>query len=229
MFNHPFLNFIVENIIVGDDFKKVVPLDVSIKIDKTERQHFLDVVNHYNEVNKDSIGTVLRPWLENCNARKPLNIIAQYALFKCMHRECFFATDSEEKWTSHMVEHLKLIDILSQKKWLSNETRSKHIQFRECPYCDTGSKANYQVTAHIESEHRRCIFQCAFCYFRSVEIDGIVLHYDIFHHEEVQEVLVCGENCEYEYTLDDIFWECEQQYFQKINCGKFFNMLILTP
>lgn len=204
---------------VNDSGGNLLPMNNPIKMDRNEEQNFLDMADHYKQVSLYDYH--VRPWIDADYANKAIrSIITQFALFKCMHDKCNFATNSDELWSLHMVEHLKLIDILQKNKMLTNEIRSEQNKFRECPYCIIDRHRDYHVTAHIETEHRRSIFQCSFCYYRSIEIENIFLHYNEFHANEPKEILLCGEQREFEHDNgNDILWEGEQ-YIEQFKCGK---------
>lgn len=121
-----------------------------------------------------------------------------------------------------MEQHINLIDVLDKNKLLKNETRrEKYVKFRECPYCETTSKSNQAVTIHMEEEHRRSIFQCKYCFYRTIETDNFVLHYDQFHPGKNREILLCGDGKrEFEDSDGLILTEGCELYVKKIKCGK---------
>lgn len=185
----------------------------------------MNVAAYYKDQNTEHVHSV-RPWMDEDYACKSMmGIITQFALFKCMHNNCIFSTNCDESWTEHMVEHLKLIETLDKKGLLNKNCRNEQIKFRECPYCNSALKSNYQVTAHIEFEHQTSIFQCAFCYYRSIEMDSIILHYDCEHPGKKQEVLLCGENREFEHDDGELILFEGQQYIKNFDCGKIFDIL----
>lgn len=205
---------------VNESGDNVVPLSNPIKLELNEVRELFSVADHYKKFD-DLNGYHVRPWIDDDHAKKPMmSIITQFALFKCMHDKCIFSTDSEEQWSAHIIDHLKLIDTLQVKNMLTNEIRMEQNKYRECPYCIINRHKDHQITAHIETEHRRSIFQCVFCYYRTIEIENIVSHHNEFHANEPKEVLLCGEQREFEHDNGkEILWEGEQ-YMEKFKCGK---------
>lgn len=196
-----------------------VPLnDDPFKLDANEENILKNVSDLYRQTNKHTI--TVRPWIIDDYTKKPsMCLITQFALFKCMHSNCIFSTDVEDKWTEHMVDHIKLMDVFQQKGWLTTTVRQNQIKFRECPYCPVEFGSNCEVTSHIEEEHRRSIFQCAHCFYRTIEMDNIVLHYQQFHENGNAEILLTGDWRAFEERDNEILIE-GGQYFRQIECCK---------
>lgn len=126
--------------------------------------------------------------------KRNIHLLTQFALYKCMFSNCVFSTGDEDVWKVHMTEHMKFIDCA-----LTNEIiKNQHMKFRDCPYCGIGLKSNLGVIQHIEEEHRRSIFQCMHCFYRTIEMDNMVLHYEEFHACQRLELLVCDGKREFE-------------------------------
>lgn len=169
----------------------------------------------------------VRPWFLDDYAKKlNINVITQFALYKCMHGVCLFACDSEENWKIHMEQHLNLIDVLAEKKLLKREYRAELVKFRECAYC--GSEPNEKtplrmdaVCRHMEMEHRRNTFQCAHCYYRTIEIDNMILHMEKYHRDSDREILLYGVNREFQDSDKDELEQCHQKIARiRCNLGK---------
>jgi hypothetical protein len=188
-----------------------------VKIDTIDNQVLQTIFDSYNEANTNSFP--VRPWMDGDYALKLyIDEICQFALYKCMYEKCIFATNSIEKWQMHMSAHGQVIDYFQKKDNLQKNTRDSLIKYRECPYCPFTAKADHQVVRHMEEEHRRSIFQCAICYYRTIEMDNMVLHMQKFHPNK-KEILLCGETCEFLQQDEEIMLQdCEN--VKKIQCGQ---------
>lgn len=194
------------------------PLANMYKMDIEEETNLMGVFKEHETTGKYELS--IRPWLEADWARKPLvNLLTQFALYKCMHGKCIYATNSEEAWIVHMRKHIDLIDVMAKLKILTSHKRDEYIKFRDCPYCTKESHANFEVNTHMELEHRRSGFQCAHCFYRCIEMDYMVFHYQNFHPDKSREVLLCSEKKEFEYKDKELIFEYLKE-MKKIVCGQ---------
>lgn len=152
--------------------------------------------------------------------RKPCtNTIRQFALYKCMHETCLFVTNSRESFQQHMEIHTQFNDCIKQENVLDNSKHDKLIKFRNCAYCDFKSTANQQLIEHIEDVHGRCIFQSTQCFYRTIEIDNMLLHQKTYHPTNENAILLCGDTCEFQ-PYDGKILENRDQNAMKIRCGQ---------
>lgn len=182
-----------------------------------------DIYNNRIDNTSAEIQTkVIRPWIDYDYGRKlHTDQISQFALYKCMHELCIFATNSIQKWFIHMGIHLQLIAYFQSKGYLNTWTRSRLIKFRECGYCGYEAKADHEVIRHMEEEHRRSIFQCALCFYRTIEMDNMVVHMRKFHATSGRtEILLCGETREFEQQDDELLEQDCETHVDKIRCGQ---------
>lgn len=208
--------------IVGEgDNAAYMPMGDSFKLDDiNEEKQLYSVMDDYK--NSESMYEyMVRPWFDDDYATKPsISLITQFNLFKCMHPNCTFSTSCEEVWTKHMVKHIQLMDLFVKNDLMTNDVRNNQIKFRECPYCPTEFNTNAAVTMHISEEHNRCIFQCAYCFYRAIECDNIVLHYNRFHAGEVKEVLLTGDSREFEHKDEEAITYYSDEYITPIECSE---------
>lgn len=169
----------------------------------------------------------VRPWILEDYAKKlDINMITQFALYKCMYGMCSFACDSEENWQIHMDQHINLMDAINDEKMLTNEYRAELIKFRECAYCGNEPHTRQEkltattnaVRRHMEMEHRRSTLQCASCFYRSIEMDSMVYHMEKFHPGS-KDILLYGTSREFQ--DDDVhdFEGCQEQNIKRIKCN----------
>lgn len=188
-----------------------------LKQDPEEMEELLKIAEIYQ--NKSNNLKSVQPWI-NC-ARKPaIHLISQFALFKCMHGQCTFSTDTEGKWIEHMNKHVQMIDSLTKHKTLSKTMRDEMKKFRECCYCGCESKSNFEVKRHMKEQHSRSIFQCAHCFYRSTETDSMVIHYEEYHPKSTKEILLCGDKREFEPKDKEVIEQGCTHYVTKIKCGQ---------
>lgn len=175
--------------------------------------------------NESAYTVDVRPWIiEDYAKKRNINTMSQYALYKCMHQWCIYATNSEQDWNNHMQRHIELMDALSKNDLINNNNRSELIKFRECPYC--GSEAQdkkhsaHQVCHHMDMHHLRNTIQCAFCFYRTIETDNIVLHMKTYHSDAGREILIYDVHREFQQKDEEILRDGCDQYITKIKCGQ---------
>lgn len=190
-----------------------------IKVAPIEEQILQNVFDSYGR--NDTNLFMVRPWMDDEYGLKKICIdeICQFALYKCMYENCIYATNSKTNWQMHMAVHGQLIDFFKSKGTLEKNVRDKLIKYRECPYCCFMAKADHQVVRHMEEDHRSSIFQCAMCYYRTIEMDNMVLHMQDYHPNATKEVLLCGETREFVQQDEEILnQDCE--IVKKTPCGQ---------
>lgn len=99
----------------------------------------------------------------------------------------------------HFNEHYIHIDIALKR----GQSTFIHEKYLNCPYCCLGPvKSAYDLFYHMEKTHSRCTYQCSQCFYRCIEMDYIVLHYEKFHPNNEKEVYIV--NNVQEFGLDQI-------------------------
>lgn len=190
----------------------------TIKIELVDDAQLKSVIDHINEQN-DASTIVVRPWIDNVDRKFSNDTISQFALYKCMSEKCLFATDSMKQWQTHMNSHHQLIGYFERQHLLDKSTRDRLIKFRQCSYCEFQAKADQQIIWHMEEEHRRSIFQCANCFYRTIEIDNMVLHMQIYHPGN-DEILLCSESRGFDQQDQEILEQDCGAYVKKIRCDQ---------
>ncbi|XP_031636434.1 uncharacterized protein LOC116349232 isoform X2 [Contarinia nasturtii] len=198
------------------------PATLNLKIDAEEEQNLLNVHKNYNEI-MATFKVSVRPWIDEDYAKKPrINLLTQFALYKCMQERCIFATDDEDKWTAHMKMHINWIDVLTKKlgKNFTKNLRDKYIGFRDCSYCGEISKSDIYFLQHMNERHRFSAFQCSYCFYRTNELDNVVLHYERLHKDKDANVLLCSEQREMEDKDYDLLENDCTENIKKFMCGQ---------
>lgn len=120
-----------------------------------------------------------------------------FDFYKCMDPNCIFSTNEKTAMQEHMKDHWLLQDIAKDKK----DPIDIHKKCRKCPYCYLGPfKSVHELLEHMETIHSSCTYQCSHCYYRCIEMDSIVLHYEKFHPSEKKNIYVV--NNERKFGLD---------------------------
>lgn len=196
----------------------------AIKNDPAEKEHLLAIADHYKQ--PTTYGFHVKQWISEKWTKPAVSVITQFALFKCMHTQCRFSTHSKEDMEMHMNHHLALIDVIhSADGTLDRTIREEQIKFRDCSYCDFTAHSNKELLDHVLAEHEQCIFQCAYCFYRSIEVDNIALHYDVHHAKEERQIYLCGEVREFREQDREILQE-DVEKVPKIQCGQGKHSLI---
>lgn len=197
----------------------------AIKIDTIDDETLQNIADDFENQTDHEHMQKVRPWIYGDYGRSVIDPICQFGFYKCMHESCIYATNSMEHWFIHMKKHLQLIDYLDKRAGgLGKALREKYIKFRECPYCGYEAKADHDVIIHMEEEHRRSIFQCSLCFYRSIEMDNLVMHMQICHAASGRnEIYVCGDVREFEQQDEDILEQDIDANVTKIVCGQGIN------
>lgn len=170
---------------------------------------------------------IVRPYILEDYARKlDINMITQFALYKCMHDACLFACDSEEKWIAHMEQHSSLIDLLGEELKRRPNYKNELLKFGECPYCgyepnrrkDVKCRLLDAVCRHMAMEHIRNTIQCAHCYYRTNEMDNIIFHMERYHPSCDRKILLCGIHREFQDSDLEELKQCDQ-HIVRIKCN----------
>lgn len=187
-----------------------------IKAETLDDVTLKSVADNLNEPYNES-DVLVRPWIDCKHRKRSINVISQFFLYKCMHENCMFATDSEKDWQMHMQVHHQLIGYFERHNLLDKLKRDKLIRFRQCAYCDFQANTDQQYLIHIEEEHQRSIFQCMCCFYRTIEIDNMVLHMKA-NHPDTHEILLCGESRRFNQQDEEILaLDCDA-HVDKIAC-----------
>lgn len=179
----------------------------------------------FKEMNPFKI--VVRPYILEDYARKlDIDLITQFALYKCMHDACLFACDSEENWIMHMEQHSNLIDLLGDELKRKPKYKEELLKFCECPYCGYEPSRRKEVVCrsldavcrHMDMEHQRNTIQCAHCYYRTNEMDNIIIHMERYHPNCKRQVLLCGIHREFQdEDLEELKYS--DQHITRVKCN----------
>lgn len=206
-------------------------IEHAMKNDPGDEEILLSVHEEYKALEKSkklnkSLYTVnVRPWILEDYAQKRIIItMTQYALYKCMHPWCMYATNSDKDWETHMERHIQLMDALNKRNLINNNNRSELIKFRECPYCGSEAQnrkhSSHQVCHHMEMQHSRNTLQCTFCFYRTPEIDNMIFHMRNYHPNAGREILVYDVHREFQQKDEEILRDGCDQYITKMKCGQ---------
>lgn len=87
--------------------------------------------------------------------------------YKCMGRDCDFASDSLALYSEHYNNHEKEIDKLKNVP---------PYDFQKCAYCCISMKSWTCMEAHLWEKHSHCRYQCAYCFYRAVASSNVQQH-----------------------------------------------------
>lgn len=162
---------------------------------------------------------IAKEYRESAASEVTIDEITQFALYKCLVRKCVYATNAMDEFRKHMEMHVQVIDYYQRESLLDSKTHQKLIKFRECVYCGQKSISNDQFLEHTESKHRRCIFKCPHCVYRSIEVDNVLLHRNTNHLFSDKAILLCGLPRGLDQVDKDVLKNAEQNV-KKIRCGQ---------
>jgi len=144
------------------------------------------------------------------------NMIKKYsliALFKCMGKKCSYATDDPVRMLNHLTvhdndikgrsEHIRknyniemksVVDIHEMNKLKikeSEDLNAIHDYFLCCSYCQFNEKDSKSLVHHINDIHRKDIYQCGFCFFRSCTKETCLAHWEKSHTNKLILIYEC--------------------------------------
>lgn len=118
--------------------------------------------------------TKVKPWIhEDAFAKKEkLGLHMLLALFKCMHPVCSFSTNDPVNMTSHIEHHQQQVPELEKLVHL------------KCCYCESTHDTASILVDHIRNVHGESTFQCANCFYRTVDLNSFAVHCTNYHRRE---------------------------------------------
>ncbi|XP_063700830.1 uncharacterized protein LOC134831109 [Culicoides brevitarsis] len=150
----------------------------------------------------------MKVWSPNPSAKFPANIDRMlkpdclYAFYKCMHPMCSFFTSTKTSMEYHLETHG-----LDQNQAI------------ECCYCDDFRNGMPSYFAHMETQHLSNIYQCAYCFYRSVAAFNVFIHESHYHREEPKKILICaGTPQVLQGQLDNIYVN-RTKYVPQLKCS----------
>lgn len=152
-------------------------------------------IHHYRSASLNTDSWIkVKPWIEaDSSTKREIRWDIQFALYKCMHTTCIFSTNDASKMEKHIDSHLEMIDIMAQANGLTRAERKMQIKCRECAYCPKTFNHGSHLVDHITKQHGNSIFQCANCFYRTIEMDNLIAHNEHYHNENgIRRILVCS-------------------------------------
>lgn len=136
----------------------------------------------------------LKPWT-NCVSRKNANVshqmlhdISLFALFKCMANDCVFTCQLKER----MAEHLQYHEQYRNTAMMENEdSKIDWADYLECAYCCEYLTSWGDLIEHIVATHSNNIFQCQYCFYRSIDAYATFIHQQKHHKDKQAVILMC--------------------------------------
>ncbi|KAL7034660.1 hypothetical protein ACKWTF_008046 [Chironomus riparius] len=135
------------------------------------------------------------------------------ALFKCMGKKCSYATDDPLKMLNHFSIHdydmKKQSDEIinkykTERKTVFDSHEKNKLKLKEseeliaiydhflcCSYCHIREKDSKTLVHHINDIHRKDIYQCGFCFFRSCSKETSLEHWEKSHKNKVILIYEC--------------------------------------
>lgn len=139
----------------------------------------------------------LKPWTKCMNTKnaaaemKMKRHFSLVALFKCMANDCIFTTSDKDKMLEHLYNHEDFIT--QQASYGKSHNIQDHSSWLECCYCEEIPGSCGTLVDHIISEHATSIFQCPYCFYRSVDQHNVGSHLRQYHSQQDEMyILVCG-------------------------------------
>ncbi|XP_023240677.1 zinc finger protein 62-like [Centruroides sculpturatus] len=92
--------------------------------------------------------------------------------YKCMVKDCSFASNSNTNFIFHLSKH-------------------SNIAYFKCVYCLREFSAGITLVNHMTQEHGKRIYQCSQCFYRASRKLYVQIHQQIHHGKHSLEVIIC--------------------------------------
>lgn len=125
---------------------------------------------------------ILKPWTSEVIHKQENLIPVMLELkniskhFKCMENTCKYSCSDADTFFSHLYKHQTIGD---SREYLS------------CCYCSFTAGDIMGFKEHAEV-HKKCNFQCPYCFFRGFSQTYVIKHQDLFHKSQPKRVIKCG-------------------------------------
>ncbi|GLV36934.1 small ovary [Carabus blaptoides fortunei] len=96
-------------------------------------------------------------------------------LYKCPLETCAYSTKVKKQFETHFNNH--------------NCTAMGYY----CVYCMSVVRSG-NLLGHIDSKHGHCLFQCAYCFYRSIVASYVIIHQKKYHCKESVRVIQLPKN-----------------------------------
>ncbi|XP_067204646.1 uncharacterized protein [Linepithema humile] len=101
--------------------------------------------------------------------------------YKCMGRDCDFASDSLAVYSEHYNFH--------EKETKKLKTVPPY-DFQKCAYCCISMKSWTYMEAHLWERHSHCRYQCAYCFYRAVAKSYVQQHQVTCHPGRKYSIII---------------------------------------
>lgn len=164
---------------VRSDIGRSVAAAIVVKIEPTEWQH--------NNTRREPV--LLKPWTFSHHPSKTpglafdmLRDTCLFSLFKCMARNCGYATTGTAAMEKHLKRH--------HSKYFGEAMQcTDHL---ECAYCEVVEPLPKKLVEHIVKVHSNSPFQCQHCFYRSADAYSVKVHLSLYHKDKEAVILFCG-------------------------------------
>ncbi|KAG5681689.1 hypothetical protein PVAND_011100 [Polypedilum vanderplanki] len=175
------------------------------------------------------------------NMKKKNSLIS---LFKCMGRECSYTTNLSIQMLNHLNHHeseriekenqlrnkyepkrIMFQFVKNQLEEINNEMKQEMAKIKDfylyCAYCLRKEKDTKALVHHINDIHRKDIYQCGYCFYRSCSKQTCFEHCKDFHRCYPNLIYECPEVEAYKAAIkraDDRLIRKRIQFVTKLRC-----------
>lgn len=171
----------------------------------------------------DEIKNPLKPWTDcpfkkyQQNIKQMLRDVSLIALYKCMAIDCIFTTGDPLVMLDHLHNHEE--GVSNAMKSTDQTKLFDHVSWLECSYCDNLEQESRCLVKHIQSVHSTSIYQCSYCFYRTVDAANVELHQKIYHNKKEPLIMVGMGQTKQLHTQIDAMLMGKEKFVQPIRCG----------
>lgn len=162
----------------------------------------IDEIKDEDASNATSYKNALKPWTKcqstksAISAVKLLSEVSLVALYKCMGADCIFTTNKKDAMDTHLSNHEEFHTKQTTHSGIFVNTDQS--SWLECSYCDQVLGSCRMLIDHIDKVHGTSVFQCAYCFYRSTNMEFMKIHKAKYHANVTatlsQSIYACGND-----------------------------------
>lgn len=144
-----------------------------------------------------------------------------YATYKCMAINCRFTCKNSSYMFAHWKRHEHDEAQRLMRSASSPPLPAAERSWLECAYCELHADTETALLQHIIGEHEPCLFQCAFCFYRTCAAHNVIEHQLALHaNKGAQLVLACPGKTKSLYAEMQLIEKLRAQFVAQLQCDR---------
>lgn len=145
--------------------------------------------------------------------------VSLIALYKCMGMDCIFTTADPIRMMDHLRNHEEFVSQYMNSNREPSKEYLDHLSWLECSYCDKMEESCGSLVEHIRSEHSTSIYQCPYCFYRTVDASNVKSHLNSYHKKAEPLILVAMGQTKQLHSQISVMLRGREEFVKPIKCG----------